>query len=1032
MSHSQGHLDATQVVVPAAGEKFVAEDGTVSVVLADTVDADYEPTQEEVEEFAEWMGMQLPADKEFLHIAREGLKAPLPADWRPCRTNEDEIYYFNFRTGESTWNHPMDEFFRQKFLKAKEQKRTAASAPPGAPKPAAAAKATSGGVPGLGGGGGAGPVGILKKHPTETVGGAPVPLAHAFVPALGASRSLAGGSATTPRETSAPADAFKQATAAVATSQGPPERRIVSEAEKNLEEKLRLEREAEFKEEAEKAEAAHEARLEEMRRAHAAEVERLQAECEARRAAMEGLAAPAPSGAEREAMERRWRAGLEQALQEERELRQQLVELGEQHRERLSGEVAKLEAAAAAQRAREEKQLEAESLAALKKLEVDTRAEAAKKKAELRQTSQAELQRLKVAAEKQHQAELVAIRERQTARREKGREGERKSAGIRAKEEEALAALERKSKEEQDTFRATMEETLSCLRKEICALAGSVPVTLGNASSSPADDALDKVRRRWQEEERNRMRALEEERQNRLSSVDRLRSTPASSASPVAAGSALAAGKAATTAVPAGGVSGDPRAANEAILAAKEKSLQETEAFLRTTLEGELARTDAPAEVQVAEAVKNDMKVFVRAKELSRRLEREDFERRRDAALAEHRRAKAAYEQRVAEQRARLEAESKAEMEEMMREVEEREVEKALQALTAQREVAEGKLKQRYADERRVLLAETEEELLAYAQKRRVEIAAQGESQAKRKETEMRSAAEAKAKALAAVEQARQQSSSPPPAPTLGVPMEVLQQRLGRVEKAYAEQERKLQAELDSIHAEVRRLGEELSVQGQQGTPLPQAGVKLTPEVFSTTAAPLGKKGQQHSSLFVSEALRFLGEQQRELSVRLGALRAAREEWQRDVRNASSLAPASPQPGNQLSGLTTEGAEALNSKLLTLVGTLTERLEALTGRISHMRTPAAATSPQQREGQLRPRLDRQHRREKEVAGRSPAKRNRRERDAARETHVHGTPVKQHGTVNLLQRWDRILREFATPPSGHAELSGSIKRLVADQ
>jgi hypothetical protein len=33
-------------------------------------------------------------------VAREGLKAPLPADWKPCKSPEGEIYYFNFTTGE--------------------------------------------------------------------------------------------------------------------------------------------------------------------------------------------------------------------------------------------------------------------------------------------------------------------------------------------------------------------------------------------------------------------------------------------------------------------------------------------------------------------------------------------------------------------------------------------------------------------------------------------------------------------------------------------------------------------------------------------------------------------------------------------------------------------------------------------------------------------------------------------------------------------------------------------------------------------
>ncbi|RNC40969.1 putative glutamic acid-rich protein precursor, partial [Trypanosoma cruzi] len=180
MIYSQKTQDDSEVVVPAAGETFVAEDGTVSVVLADTVDDDYEPTQDEIEDFAEWMGMQLPEDKEFLYIAREGLKAPLPKNWRPCRTNEDDIYYFNFRTGESTWNHPMDDFFRQKFLKMKEEKKSSTVTTPVVTKHAAVPTSTTGGVPTLGSsGGGGGPVSILKKSPSDLIGGMPGTATHA-------------------------------------------------------------------------------------------------------------------------------------------------------------------------------------------------------------------------------------------------------------------------------------------------------------------------------------------------------------------------------------------------------------------------------------------------------------------------------------------------------------------------------------------------------------------------------------------------------------------------------------------------------------------------------------------------------------------------------------------------------------------------------------------------------------------------------------------------------------------------------------
>ena len=46
----------------------------------------------------EWQDLE--ADKELFWVAREGLKAPLPPDWKPCKSPDGEIYYFNFSNGE--------------------------------------------------------------------------------------------------------------------------------------------------------------------------------------------------------------------------------------------------------------------------------------------------------------------------------------------------------------------------------------------------------------------------------------------------------------------------------------------------------------------------------------------------------------------------------------------------------------------------------------------------------------------------------------------------------------------------------------------------------------------------------------------------------------------------------------------------------------------------------------------------------------------------------------------------------------------
>lgn len=52
-------------------------------------------------EYAKWLGMELGDDVDLFWIAKEGLKAPLPENWKPCKTvDTEEIYYFNFATGE--------------------------------------------------------------------------------------------------------------------------------------------------------------------------------------------------------------------------------------------------------------------------------------------------------------------------------------------------------------------------------------------------------------------------------------------------------------------------------------------------------------------------------------------------------------------------------------------------------------------------------------------------------------------------------------------------------------------------------------------------------------------------------------------------------------------------------------------------------------------------------------------------------------------------------------------------------------------
>eukprot|EP00854_Cymbomonas_tetramitiformis_P031079 gene31079-38986_t len=77
-----------------------------------TTKAAYNPTEEDIIEYARFLGILEEEDAKLLFIAREGIAAPLPPEWKPCQDEDGEIFYFNFSTGESSWDHPSDSYFR--------------------------------------------------------------------------------------------------------------------------------------------------------------------------------------------------------------------------------------------------------------------------------------------------------------------------------------------------------------------------------------------------------------------------------------------------------------------------------------------------------------------------------------------------------------------------------------------------------------------------------------------------------------------------------------------------------------------------------------------------------------------------------------------------------------------------------------------------------------------------------------------------------------------------------------------------------
>ncbi|NWU19349.1 CE164 protein, partial [Dyaphorophyia castanea] len=72
--------------------------------------------------FAPIIGIDPDAEPELLWLARECLVTPLPPGWKPCQDiTGGEIYFFNFENGQSVWEHPCDEHYRQLVIREREK-----------------------------------------------------------------------------------------------------------------------------------------------------------------------------------------------------------------------------------------------------------------------------------------------------------------------------------------------------------------------------------------------------------------------------------------------------------------------------------------------------------------------------------------------------------------------------------------------------------------------------------------------------------------------------------------------------------------------------------------------------------------------------------------------------------------------------------------------------------------------------------------------------------------------------------------------
>eukprot|EP01065_Artemidia_motanka_P046214 TRINITY_DN6952_c1_g2_i1.p1 TRINITY_DN6952_c1_g2~~TRINITY_DN6952_c1_g2_i1.p1 ORF type:complete len:728 (+),score=196.78 TRINITY_DN6952_c1_g2_i1:56-2239(+) len=64
--------------------------------------------------YAEWIGVNVEQHPHLLTIARQGIAAPVPEPWVATVDDEtEEVYYYNQKTGESSAEHPLDQYYRE-------------------------------------------------------------------------------------------------------------------------------------------------------------------------------------------------------------------------------------------------------------------------------------------------------------------------------------------------------------------------------------------------------------------------------------------------------------------------------------------------------------------------------------------------------------------------------------------------------------------------------------------------------------------------------------------------------------------------------------------------------------------------------------------------------------------------------------------------------------------------------------------------------------------------------------------------------
>ncbi|XP_037935834.1 kinesin-related protein 4 [Teleopsis dalmanni] len=99
-----------------------------SVICKEVFDETCQPSAEEINEYASLIGIDATKEHYLLYLAKEGLMQALPSDWKICYSEEKGAhYYYNTKTKQSQWDHPLDAVYRELVDQARQKQSISAT-----------------------------------------------------------------------------------------------------------------------------------------------------------------------------------------------------------------------------------------------------------------------------------------------------------------------------------------------------------------------------------------------------------------------------------------------------------------------------------------------------------------------------------------------------------------------------------------------------------------------------------------------------------------------------------------------------------------------------------------------------------------------------------------------------------------------------------------------------------------------------------------------------------------------------------------